>query len=146
MPKGPKIIIGWWEYLHLPALHKRSIKAKIDTGARTSALHAEDSEVFKHRGISKVRFTIYPNQKDRLNRKQVIADLIDQRTIKSSMGHTSFRPVIETPVCIGGLTFDAELTLVNRDLLGFRMLLGRQALKQHFLIDPKKKNILSRKK
>lgn len=141
-----KITIGWWEYLLLPELSHRKIKAKIDTGAKTSALHAEDIEIFSERGRKKVRFTLFPNQKDRKNKKIVTAKLIDQRIIKSSIGNKTYRPVIETPIKIGDQTFLIELTLVNRDLLGFRMLLGRQAMKGKFLINPSRKNILNKVK
>ncbi|MCB0272822.1 MAG: ATP-dependent zinc protease [Bdellovibrionales bacterium] len=143
--KVSPITIGWWEYLQLPALSSSKIKAKIDTGAKTSALHAEDIKVFIDKGVRKVRYTLYPNQKDRKNKKTIVSKLVEVRRIKSSIGTTTLRPVIETLVDIGGQKFIIELTLVNRDLLGFRMLLGRQALKKRFLINPSRKNILRKR-
>lgn len=148
--KKPKVkpihTLGWWEWVSLPNLKVAKIKAKVDTGAKTSALHAEDIEIFTLKGEKKVRFTIYPNQRDKKNKVTLVRDLIEQRFVKSSIGTKTYRPVILTKLHIGQLIYPVEITLVDRDLLGFRMLLGRQAMRNFFLINPKYCNLLKGKK
>ncbi|QNN22155.1 ATP-dependent zinc protease [Planctomycetales bacterium ZRK34] len=133
-----KTMIGWREWVSLPQLGISEIKAKIDTGARTSALHAWDIEHFQRDGVRMVRFKVHPIQRD--TRQTVIteAPLIEHRHVRSSSGDASRRPVIMTQIQLMGRTFDIELTLTNRDAMGFRMLLGRQALRGRgrFTIDP----------
>lgn len=146
MPKQPKTMIGWWECVGFPSMKLKDIKAKVDTGARTSALHAEQIEYFHRRGKDMVRYKVYPHQKDRRGSKWVESELMDERAVKSSVGMVTHRPVVWVPITMGGQTFEIELTLINRDLLGFRMLLGRQAMKGRFTIDPQKKNLLGKKK
>jgi len=131
-----KPTLGWREWVSLPSLQVKRIKAKIDTGAKTSALHAENIEYFTKKGKKWVRFRVFPIQKSKKNSVKISAAVIDERTIKSSIGHETHRPVIEVLLSIGTQKWPIEMTLVNRDLMGFRMLLGRQALKGHFLIDP----------
>lgn len=128
-------IIGWRERLALPDLGIAEVKAKIDTGARSSALHAFDVETFAHEGKPMVRFKVHPYQRD--TRRTVIAEaeLLDQRLVRNSGGQTQLRPVIQTVVELDGYTFPIELTLTNRDMMGFRMLLGRQAVRKRFLVD-----------
>jgi hypothetical protein len=131
-------IIGWRENIALPQLNVNSIKAKIDTGARSSALHAFRIEEFKQQNQLMIRFQIHPFQRDD---KQIItaeAELLEYRQIKSSNGQIQNRPVILTTVKLGEQQWLIELTLTNRDVMGFRMLLGRQALRHRFLIDPGK--------
>lgn len=133
-----KLIIGKEEWCELPALHLPAVKARIDSGARTSALHADNIEIFTSRGEKWVRFDINPIQKDRKIVVHCRAPLIDEREVKSSSGHTERRPVIETAVKIGAITQNIQLTLTNRDALGYRMLLGREAMQGRMLIDPEK--------
>ena len=114
------------------------LKAEIDTGARSSALHAFKIEEFQLNNKLMIRFQIHPFQRDN---KQIImaeAELLEYRQIKSSNGHTQNRPVILTSAKLGEQQWQIELTLTNRDVMGFRMLLGRQALRNRFLINPGK--------
>ena len=130
-----KLIIGWREWLSLPELGVDRIKAKIDTGARTSALHAFDVEVFSRRGEKMVRFSIHPTQRDDLIQVHTEAPLLEWREVRDSGGNVSQRPVIMTVIQIGPSMWPIELTLINRDEMGFRMLLGRQAIRGHLLVD-----------
>jgi hypothetical protein len=119
----------------LPALGVPHIKAKIDTGARTSALHAYGIEVVRRAGHVLVRFVLHPLQRDDGRHVAAEVPLVGERRVRSSSGHVSLRPVIRTPVEILGERRDVELTLVARDEMGFRMLLGRQAIRDGFLVD-----------
>ena len=127
--------IGWREWVSLPALGVPHIKAKIDTGARTSVLHAYDIEIVHRGGHAYVRFVVHPLQRNTDVSIFAEAPLLGERTVRSSSGHVSRRPVIRTAVEILGERRDVELTLVSRDEMGFRMLLGRQAVRDDFLID-----------
>lgn len=128
-------IIGWREQLALPELGIREVKAKIDTGARSSALHAFDVETFNSNGKRMVRFKVHPYQRDAHRTVTAEAELLDQRQVRNSGGQTQVRPVIETTVELNGDRWSIELTLTNRDVMGFRMLLGRQAVRRRFLVD-----------
>ena len=128
-------IIGWREQLALPDLGIREVKAKIDTGARSSALHAFDVETFNSNGKRMVRFKVHPYQRDAHRTVTAEAELLDQRQVRNSGGQTQVRPVIETTVDLNGDRWSIELTLTNRDVMGFRMLLGRQAVRRRFLVD-----------
>jgi len=142
--KIEKKIIGWREFIKLPNLGIKKIKVKVDTGAATSALHAEDIVIFEKHGKKLVRFTIYPLQNNK--RKKLIAEaaLVETRKIRSSTGHLTERPVIRTLLKIGTEeAYEIDVTLVNRDIMGFRMLLGRRALKKRFLVNPNKSFLLS---
>ena len=114
------------------------IKAKIDTGARSSALHAFDIQTFEIDGQPRVKFKIHPQQRD--TNKIVIAEakLIDERKVRSSSGQEELRPVILSEINLMKKKWQIELTLTNRELMGFRMLLGRQAVRGMFLINPGK--------
>ncbi|NEO31199.1 MAG: ATP-dependent zinc protease [Symploca sp. SIO3C6] len=136
-------IIGWREWLTLPELGITRIKAKIDTGARSSALHAFDVETFERQGKMMVRFKVHPYQRDAQRAMTAEAELIERRHIRSSSGHLQLRPVIKTTVALGSKQWSIELTLTNRDVMGFRMLLGRQAVRQHFLVAPGRSFIYS---
>ncbi len=128
--------IGWRERLALPDLAVISVKAKIDTGARSSALHAFDIELFKQDDVDFVRFKVHPSQR---NKKKVItaeAKLLEMRAIKNSGGQAETRPVIRTLVSTDDQQWPIDLTLTNRDMMGFRMLLGREAVRRRFLVDP----------
>ena len=128
--------VGWREWVSLPQFDIVRIKAKIDTGARSSALHASNIKRFRRNDQSMVRFDICPTQHSRAGLVTVEAALLEMRSIRSSNGKAQVRPVIRTPVILGDRQWELELTLTNRDAMGFRMLLGRQALRKRFLIDP----------
>jgi len=122
------ICLGWREWLSLPELRIPAIKAKIDTGARTSALHAFFVEPFKQNGIEMVRFGVHPLQKRQDLEVVCLAKVVDFRSVSDSGGHREMRYVIETDVAIGTITKRIEITLTNRDNMKFRMLLGRTAM------------------
>lgn len=133
-----KPVVGWREWVELPELGVAFVKAKIDTGARTSSLHAYDVRMERRGGVEHVRFKVHPMQRTGERVVEARARLLEHRWVKSSTGHETLRPVIVTPVVVAGRRFDIELTLVQRDAMGFRMLLGRQALRGRFLVDPKR--------
>jgi len=128
-------LIGWREWVALPDLGIKSIKAKVDTGARSSSLHAFDLDEFRRNDATWVRFNIHPVQ--RRNEKIVEAEarVLEYRSVRSSSGKASMRPVILTNIELLGLTWPVELTLANRDEMGFRMLLGREAFRRRFVVD-----------
>lgn len=136
MVKKKYPIIGWREWLSLPELDIHKIKAKIDTGARTSALHAFALEPMVIDGKDKIRFDIHPFQHDTSVIKTCIADVVDKRMVTDSGGHREERFVISTPVIIAGRTWPIEITLTEREDMLFRMLLGRSALRRRFIINP----------
>lgn len=129
-------IIGWREWVALPALGVHTIKAKIDTGARSSTLHAFAVERFERDGRAMVRFQAHPMQRNDDFIVTAEAALIDDRMVRNSGGQAELRPVIETSVQVGNALWPIELTLTNRDEMGFRMLLGRQAVRRRYLVDP----------
>lgn len=131
----PLLTIGWREWVSLPQLGIDQIKAKVDTGARSSALHAIHVKEFKRDGQSWVKFQVHPQQRSSKIVTTTEAQIIDRRSIRSSSGKAAVRPVILTMVYLLGIQFEVELTLANRDEMGFRMLLGREALRNRFLVD-----------
>lgn len=141
-----KPIIGWREWLSIPEMHISEIKVKVDSGARTSAIHAEDIEITKKRGKEFVSFKIFPLQRDKSHFSRVTLPMIEERWVKSSVGHQTLRPVVKVDIKIGDHKFPIELTLVNRDIMGFRMLLGREAIKNRFLLDAGHSFLLGKKK
>ncbi len=134
--KQDRIVLGWREWLSLPGLRIPAVKAKVDTGARTSALHAFALETFTERGQKKVRFRIHPLQHVDAIELTCIEDVIDERMVSDSGGHREKRPVICTPVCIAGKEWPVEITLTNREDMLFRMLLGRTAMRGKIVVDP----------
>lgn len=132
----PLPAIGWREWVTLPDLGVNAIKAKVDTGARTSALHAYGVRIEEQNGVQLVHFRIYPVQRRRRGAIQIVTPLIGWKVIRSSSGHRTRRPVIRTTLGWMGEQWPIELTLTNRDQMGFRMLLGRQAIRRHALVDP----------
>ncbi|RMH38172.1 MAG: ATP-dependent zinc protease [Deltaproteobacteria bacterium] len=136
MSPRDKRVVGWREWIRLPDLGPALVKAKVDTGARTSALHATDVEIVRTRAGEVVRFTWWPKQRTHRGAARATAPLVGYRAVTSSSGHTERRPVIRTRVDIGGDVWPIELTLTRRDVMGFRMLLGRQALRGHAIVDP----------
>jgi len=135
-PKGPPGVVGWREWVALPELGVTSIKAKVDTGARTSSLHAYDVEVVARGGRERVRFKLHPEQRDAHRVVACEAPLVEWRQVRPSNGQSELRPVVVTVVELLGERFEVELTLTRRDAMGFRMLLGRQALRGRFAVDP----------
>lgn len=136
-PRESLPILGWREWIALPDLSIPRIKVKVDTGARTSALHAFDVERLEVGGKPWVRFRVHPIQRDARTTVQAEAPLVDERQVRSSSGKATWRPVVSTSLVIGGHSYPIELTLVRRDLMGFRMLLGRQAIRGRYLVDPR---------
>ncbi|MGY8779854.1 MAG: ATP-dependent zinc protease family protein [Longimicrobiales bacterium] len=128
--------LGWREWAQLPGLGVRSVKAKLDTGARTSALHAFDLREFVRDGVEMVRFEIHPLQRSRATTVRAEAVVVDHRTVRNSGGQAEMRPVISAALRIGRDEWPIEITLTRRDEMGFRMLLGRQALRDRIVIDP----------
>ena len=131
-------VLGWREWVSLPQLGIRRIKAKVDTGARTSALHAFDVVLDETNDEKIVRFSIHPKQHDLDEVIECQAPLLDERQVRDSGGHTEMRYVIQTEVAIGGKVHTTEVTLTNRDTMGFRMLIGRTLMKGNYLVDPGK--------
>ncbi len=127
--------VGWREWLALPALDVPAVKAKLDTGARTSALHVVDLETLETQDGLQVRFVLHPLRKRPQIERVCQAPVIDQRVVRDSGGHQERRYVIRTPVRLGQRQWPIELTLTNRDNMLFRMLLGRTAM-QGLVIDP----------
>ncbi len=143
--KVKRKIVGWREWVHLPGLHVDKIKAKLDTGARTSALHAFKVTPFTRDGASYVRFYIHPIQRKNTPEVKCVALLIDTRVVTDSGGRREARPVIRTTLKIGKSRYPIELTLTNRDVMGFRLLLGRQALRRRYLVDPSRSFVIRKK-
>ncbi|QIL84956.1 ATP-dependent zinc protease [Vibrio sp. HDW18] len=131
-----KMLVGWREELSLPGLGIARIKAKIDTGARTSCLHAFKIERFNKGSMLWVRFWIHPMQNNVELVNVCEAEVIDQRSVRDSGGHQEQRYVIRTEVSFGGQTWPIEITLTNRENMAFRMLLGRTAMHHRIIVDP----------
>jgi len=126
--------VGWREWVSLPAIGVPWIKAKLDTGARTSALHAYDLEEFVRDGREWVRFRVRPWQESTEDEVVVERPVHDRRRVRSSSGHVEERVVVQLPLVLMGRELRAEFTLSNRDEMGFRMLVGRQALRRGFVV------------
>ncbi|MFL0358914.1 MULTISPECIES: ATP-dependent zinc protease family protein [Curtobacterium] len=139
MARAPKssdrglVVAGWREWAGLPDLGVPWIKVKLDTGARSSALHAFDLEELPG---ERVRFSLHPWQDTDADASTIECDVHDRRIVRSSTGHTQERIVVRTRIALAGQVVESEVTLSNRDQMGFRMLVGREALRQGFLVDP----------
>ena len=132
----PRRICGWCEWASLPALGIVSIKAKLDTGARTSVLHAWDVESYEEEGQPWVRFRVYPLQRSNKKVVRCAARIEDRRWVTNSGGSREWRIVISTDLTVGGESWPIELTLANRDEMGYRVLIGREAMRGRLIIDP----------
>ena len=130
-----KPTIGWREWVNLPELGILKVKVKVDTGARSSSLHAVDVRLVRRKKRTLVHFNVHPLQGDTSHTVSCTAELIDERWIKSSNGKRELRPTIRTYVGFGDETWSIDLTLTSRDMMGFRMLLGREAVRRRFLVD-----------
>lgn len=134
-PRPTRPPIGWREWIALPDLGVEHVKVKVDTGARSSALHAYDVEPFERDGRSMVRFLVHPYQRETNTTIEAEAEVIDERWVRSSSGKRDRRPVIRTTVLWSGQRWPIELTLTRRDTMGFRMLLGREAVRGRYVVD-----------
>lgn len=132
---SPQVTAGWREWVRLPGLGVGHVKAKLDTGARTSALHAFDLTELERDGAEWVQFSIHPWQRSAEDAVLVECPVHDRRVVRSSTGHAQERIVILTDLKLVGRTISTEITLTRRDEMGFRLLIGREALRQGFVVD-----------
>jgi hypothetical protein len=129
-------VIGWREWLSLPELGVQAIKAKVDTGARTSALHTHDYTIFEKEGGDWVRFHLSPLREEPTVQVTGEAPVADYREVKDSGGHPERRPFIRTRARLGTFEWVIDLSLTNRESMKFRMLMGRVAIAPNFMVDP----------
>ena len=132
---APKVVVGWREWVGLPQAGVEWMKAKIDTGARSSSIHAFDLEAYDRDGAEWVRFSIHPWQKSHDDVAMLDLPVLDRREVRSSNGQVEQRYAVAMDVTLAGRTITTEMTLSNRDEMGFRMLVGREALERGFLVD-----------
>lgn len=143
--QGPRLVIGWREWVCLPDLLPDpgdALNAKIDTGARTSALHAWEIDYFDRGGQTWAGFSLHPHQHNDEHVVTAEAKVVDERDVRSSNGELETRPIITTTLSLGGDSFPIELSLTNRDQMGMRMLIGRIAIADHALVDPGRSYLL----
>jgi len=128
-------VIGWREYVSLPGLGVKNIKVKVDSGARSSSLHAVELRLFDRDGEQWVHFKVHPVQRSRAESVEIKAMILEFRYVKNTSGVAKMRPVIVTDIELLETVWPVELTLASRDNMGFRMLLGREAFRGRFLVD-----------
>lgn len=128
--------IGWREWVGLPELGVPLIKVKVDTGARSSSLHAFDMERVEVDGVPHIRFAVHPHQRKSRPTIPVLAEVVADRVVRNPGGREELRPVVRTDVQLGDRIWKVEINLTRRDTMGFRMLLGRQAVRGSYLVDP----------
>ena len=136
MKPRAKLEVGWREWVSLPDLGLAGIKAKVDTGARTSALHAHQVRTFRRKGERWVRFRIWPLQQTKAPELVCEARVLERRLVADSGGHRELRFVIQTRLVVGNLAYPIEMTITRRDTMLFRMLLGRTAMKGRIIVNP----------
>ncbi len=134
-PATGAVVVGWREWVSLPQQGVDWVKAKIDTGARSSSIHAFDLETFHREGREWVRFRVQPWQKSDDDLTEMTLPVLDRREVRSSNGQTEMRYAVAMDVTLAGRTITTVMTLSNRDEMGFRMLIGREALERGFLVD-----------
>jgi len=139
-----KQVVGWREWVSMPGICIPAIKAKMDTGARTSALHTYLLETYRKKGKKMVRFGIHPLQRRTDVGILCESEVIDERMVSDSGGHREKRLVILADVALGGCSFDIELTLTNRDSMLFRLLIGRTAMDGNLVVDPERSFVFGR--
>lgn len=133
-----KLLLGWREWVALPGLGVARIRAKVDTGARTSALGTVAMEEFVENGVRRVRFELFAARGKRGRGEQCVAEVVESRWVKNSGGRKENRVVICAQVVIGSRSKEIEITLTNRSSMKFRMLLGRTAVRKEFNVNPSK--------
>lgn len=134
--KRERQIIGWREWVALPDLGVTEVKAKVDTGADNSSLHAFNIVRFFEDGVEKVRFEIHPRQRKKKPSIECLAEVVGERRVKNPGGRAEIRPVIRTTLIVAGQELEALVNLTTRDEMTFRMLLGRRTVRRHFVVDP----------
>ena len=138
---GACVVLGWREWLSLPDLGLAAVRAKVDTGARSSALHVDWLEPFELDGMPWVRFALHPVDA-RLPGESSQAPVLDRRPVTDSGGHVTERVFIATRIALAGQSFVAEINLTSRRNMLFPMLLGRTALAGRFIVDPERSFVL----
>jgi hypothetical protein len=128
--------IGWREWVSMPEFGVTEIKAKVDTGADNSSLHAFNIQRYEEDGVSMVRFEIHPRQRKRKPSIECVAPVAAERRVKNPGGRAEVRPVIRTTLIVAGEEVEALVNLTTRDEMTFRMLLGRRTVREQFLVDP----------
>ncbi len=136
MGKRVRTTIGWREWVQMPEFGVSEIKAKVDTGADNSSLHAFNIERSEREGVSYVSFEIHPRQRKHNPAIVCEAEVVMERKVRNPGGRTQLRPVIRTRLNIAGQEFETLINLTTRDEMTFRMLLGRRSIRKEFLVDP----------
>jgi hypothetical protein len=144
MVKKGRETIGWREWVEMPDLGIKEIKAKVDTGADNSSLHAFNLQRYVEDDVPMVRFEVHPHQRKRKPSITCEAEVVKERKVKNPGGRSELRPVIRTRVVVGGKEISVLMNLTTRDEMTFRMLLGRRTIRGHFNVDPGKSYIWPR--
>lgn len=140
--ENKRLCVGWKEWAALPELGVDAIEVKVDTGARTSAIHSFDLEPFEKDGHTYVRFGLHPDRHSQDPEIYCESRVVDQRVVSDSGGHKEMRYVIETPIVMGDQQWPIQITLTSRENMAFRMLLGRQAMRQRIVVQPDARHLL----
>lgn len=143
-PAKPPTVIGWREWVRLPELGGTVVRAKIDTGARTAALHAFGLEIFEKDEAQHARFAIHPDHRSPGPAVIVEAPVLGYRLVRNPGGRSEERPIIRSKLVIGRYKFLAEISLTRRDMMGMPMLLGRQTVRRRFVVDPGRSFLVGR--